>query len=105
MNKKQSQKLNKYEAISMLTYLKDYLGITEQLSVLKRATHKDIRYLQFENSQAVPFECVDNDDLATGRIVLVLDSKNHIAPYKNPLRMRNKSYVKERTRKEGKLWY
>lgn len=99
MNSKQNRKFNKYETISMLVFLKDFVGITEQLKTLKKATHKDIKFLKFEKVIAVPFECVDNDDLATGKILLVTDVKNHIAPYKNPLRMQEikaSSYKKTR---------
>lgn len=82
----------------MLTFLKDFAGITEQLNNLEKATHKEIRYLGLQNVVAVPFEYVDNDHLATGEILLVLDIEHHIAPYQNPLRMKKK--IKRLSKKE-----
>ena len=102
MNKKQNKKMNKYEAISMLTYLRDFLGVTEQLSTLKKATHKDIKWIGFENSVPVPFDYVDNDDLARGNIVLVIDSQKHIAPYQNPLRIKEQQHYIKKKHRGGK---
>jgi len=90
MNRKQNRKFNRYETITMLTFVKDYVGITEQLNFLKKASHRDIKCIGFEDVITVPFENVDNDDLATGDILLVVDVHNHIAPYLNPIRIKNK---------------
>lgn len=100
MNKKQNRKFNRYETITMLTFVKDYLGITEQLNYLKKASHRDIKYIGFEDVITIPFEDVDNDDLATGDILLVIDYQHHIAPYINPLRISNKeTNIKKRVQK------
>lgn len=90
MNKKQNKKFNRYATITMQTFLKDYVGITEQLNILKRASHKDIKQIGFQNVITIAFENVDNDNLAMGDILLVIDIQHHIAPYLNPLRIENR---------------
>ena len=98
MNKKQNRKFNRYETITMLTFLKDYVGITEQLNFLKKASHRDVKSIGFEGVITIPFDNVDNDNLATGDILLVIDFNHHIAPYVNPLRIENKKIsIKKRS--------
>ena len=87
MNKKQRKKFNRYPTISMLTFLVDYVGITEQLDSLQYASFKDIKFLGFSNVVPVSFEDIDNDVLATGDVLLVTDSSNNVAPFLNPFRI------------------
>lgn len=90
--------------IPMKIFLKEYVGIDIQLDLLKKATHKDVKYLNFNNVKAVPFELINKENIYTGDIILVTDGKHHIAPYLNPNRIKEKDKVKNKL-KERKIIY
>ena len=85
------KKLNKivqlYGTIPMVYFLRDYVGINEQLSALEKATHVDVRIMNFSNVVSIPFEIVHSDDVAIGNVILVEDYKHNIGAYINPLRI------------------
>lgn len=76
-------------------FIKGYVQIDEEIEKLKNATHKDIKFLNFDCVKTVPFEILSKDRVFTGEILLVKDVKNNIAPYLNPLRL-EKNKKKER---------
>lgn len=82
--------------ISMEYFIEGYVLVEEQIDFLKKATHKDIKFLNFNNVKAVPFELISKDSVFTGEILLVKDIKNNIVPYLNPLRMND---IKKKERK------
>lgn len=83
-----------FYSISMLGFLTNFVGISDSLdadtlSKLGRATHKDIKELGIEYVKAVPFECVTEEDIFLGKIILVRDGRStkrneRIAPYIRP---------------------
>ena len=85
------KKLNKivqlYGTIPMVYFLRDYVGINEQLSALEKATHVDVRIMNFSNVVSIPFEIVHSDDVVIGNVILVEDYKHNIGAYINPLRI------------------
>lgn len=85
------KKLNKivqlYGTVSMVYFLRDYVGIDEQLSALENATHVDVKIMNFSNVVSIPFEIVHSDDVAIGNVILVEDYKHNIGAYINPLRI------------------
>ncbi len=80
-----------YGAITMIDFLESYVGINEQFGSLKHATHKDIKALSFKEVVSIPFDIIDNDDLAMGNVLLVTDCMHHIGAYRNPLRKEERS--------------
>lgn len=87
LRKKLKKYVSLYGTVKMIDFLMKYVGIDSQLKNLENATHKDVRVFHFNDVVAVPFETLDNDDLALGNILLVVDCKHHIGAYKNPVRM------------------
>ena len=85
------KKLNKivqlYGTVSMVYFLRDYVGIDEQLSALENATHVDVKIMNFSNVVSIPFDIVHSDDVAIGKVILVEDYKHNIGAYINPLRI------------------
>ena len=85
------KKLNKivqlYGTIPMIYFLRDYVGINEQLSALEMATHVDVKIMNFSNVVSIPFDIVHSDDVAIGKVILVEDYKHNIGAYINPLRI------------------
>lgn len=108
-------RLESYESISMLEFLINYVEIEAidevSLSNLRRATHRDIKELRIPYVKAVPFECVTNEDVLEGRIIIVHDVKGRqkrIAPYIRPEILkkeetkRNEGYARRIVFKESK---
>lgn len=85
--KKFQKYVDLYGTISMFEFLNIYVGVNSQFKSLKKATHKDIRLLNFVGVISVPFDILHNDDLATGNVILVEDAMHNIGAYINPLRI------------------
>lgn len=90
----------KETAISMYEFLINYVGIVgmvseEDMNKLARATHRDIKELNIPYIKAVPFDCVEIEDVRSGNIIYVYDGKStrknkRVAPYIRPEILMNK---------------
>ena len=85
----------KYNAISMLEFLVDYANINTQLDVLRKVTHKNLKFFNFDNVTTVSFEDIDAFDISNGDVLLVYDYKHHIGAYRNPIRLNSNKYKKK----------
>ena len=56
--------------ISMVEFLRDYLDVGYEIDI-SRINHFDLDELNISGVKRVPNQCVDIDDIRTGRILLV----------------------------------
>ena len=76
--------------ISMDLFLKQFVGIDN--NDLARAKHKELKF--FNLATTVPFDIITKESVLNGDILLVRDSSNNIAPYKNPNRVKKEGKVR-----------
>ena len=94
IRKKLRRYIDECGILTMIEFLESYVGIDSQFEALSKATHKDIKFFNFDRIVSVPFGCIDIEKIETGRILLVSDCYHHIAAYKNPLRIKDDSKIK-----------
>lgn len=70
------KKFSNYKAISMQEFIENYLNVHNDL---ENANHYDISELNLDGVTRIPNECVTEEDLMTGRVILVESSgfKHH----------------------------
>ena len=84
-NKKLLKCLQKNNCIDLNTFLMCYCGVWNDVLLVNKVTHSDIKFL-FPDLKKVSFDFVLKNlkDVYTGNIILVKDSNNNVVPYINP---------------------
>lgn len=76
--------------ISMDKFLRDYCYIGNEylIEVISSLSHREMKRVCMEAYDiklvTLPFELVTSEDVKRGDVVLVIDTFNNCAPYKNP---------------------
>ena len=83
-------KLDISYVISMDMFLKQFVGIDNR--DLAKAKHKELKF--FNLATTVPLDIITKESVLNGDILLVRDSSNNIAPYKNPNRVKKEGKVR-----------
>ena len=76
--------------IDIISFLRNYLGISDSSLKQDKLTHRDLRVLfPYLNLERIPYNDVykDLENVYNGNYLIVYDSKHEIIVYKNPLLM------------------
>ena len=68
-----NNKLKNYRAITMFDFITNYLGIND-CDVLDKINHYDITELNIKGIKRIPNQIVSDEDIRTGRVILVKSS-------------------------------
>lgn len=100
-NKDFDADINK-DVIELVEFLNYYCGIDIDFENNK-VSHRNLKFFGFPGVVSISFGEVRTSDIKTGEVILVRDSYKHIAPYINPLRVKEKILVRANNyRKEDK---
>jgi hypothetical protein len=100
--------IDDYEGMRMEDFLYNYVGLDimksyDKVKILSRATHRDIKELGIYFLKTVPFDSVTEEDIATGRILIVADGKSSVRNKRNAPYIRPEILIEEHRQKEMEL--
>lgn len=84
-NKNMLNDLKSEQSVTLKTFLISYCGIYNETLFKSKLCHEDIKFL-LPDLKRVSYDYVmkNIEQVYTGKIILVKDSYNHLAPYINP---------------------